>query len=175
MIVVNDSSECEIDRLAHRLRQSHFRIPSHARTECQRKSTRLCRTQSADGTTTDLCWNSCCRGGGATSWIGASVPGYDRRRCLDWRKRQHYRPVYYRQWYVNSYPSSYTSPALFLLERPNERPEFCLVLMLTSIRLCVGTTIAAGAVVKGDWPANVVLGGVPCRILKQLAAPPALA
>ncbi|BGP54695.1 hypothetical protein JCM8202v2_002282 [Rhodotorula sphaerocarpa] len=32
-------------------------------------------------------------------------------------------------------------------------------------------TIAAGSVVKGDWPDNVVIGGNPARILKRLDPP----
>lgn len=32
-------------------------------------------------------------------------------------------------------------------------------------------TIAAGAVVKGDFPDNVVIGGCPARILKHLDPP----
>lgn len=32
-------------------------------------------------------------------------------------------------------------------------------------------TVAAGAVVRGTWPANVVIGGNPARILKQLDPP----
>ncbi|KIJ22922.1 hypothetical protein M422DRAFT_786312 [Sphaerobolus stellatus SS14] len=35
-----------------------------------------------------------------------------------------------------------------------------------------GVTVAAGAVVKGDIPDNVVIGGNPARILKHLDPPP---
>ncbi|GAA5941799.1 hypothetical protein JCM10213_008129 [Rhodosporidiobolus nylandii] len=35
-----------------------------------------------------------------------------------------------------------------------------------------GCTIAAGAVVKGTFPPNSVIGGVPARVLKTLSAPP---
>ncbi|GAA6029106.1 hypothetical protein JCM8097_001600 [Rhodosporidiobolus ruineniae] len=35
-----------------------------------------------------------------------------------------------------------------------------------------GCTVAAGSVVRGSFPDNVVIGGVPARILKQLDAPP---
>jgi len=35
-----------------------------------------------------------------------------------------------------------------------------------------GVTIAAGSVVKGDFPSNVVIGGVPAKILKRLDPPP---
>ncbi|KAF8526555.1 trimeric LpxA-like protein [Hysterangium stoloniferum] len=34
-----------------------------------------------------------------------------------------------------------------------------------------GVTIAAGSVVKGDFPDNVVIGGVPAKILKHLDPP----
>ncbi|KIJ24713.1 hypothetical protein M422DRAFT_274467 [Sphaerobolus stellatus SS14] len=37
-----------------------------------------------------------------------------------------------------------------------------------------GVTVAAGAVVKGDVPDNVVVGGNPARILKHLEPPPPL-
>lgn len=33
-------------------------------------------------------------------------------------------------------------------------------------------TVAAGTVVRGTWPANVVIGGNPARVLKQLEPPP---
>lgn len=35
-----------------------------------------------------------------------------------------------------------------------------------------GVTVAAGAVVRGDVPDNVVVGGVPAKILKRLEPPP---
>lgn len=35
----------------------------------------------------------------------------------------------------------------------------------------IDCTIAAGSVVKGDWPDNVVIGGNPARILKRLDPP----
>ncbi|KAF8526554.1 trimeric LpxA-like protein [Hysterangium stoloniferum] len=38
-------------------------------------------------------------------------------------------------------------------------------------RLRIGVTIAAGSVVKGDFPDNVVIGGVPAKILKHLDPP----
>ncbi|GAA5877987.1 hypothetical protein JCM8547_000933 [Rhodosporidiobolus lusitaniae] len=37
-----------------------------------------------------------------------------------------------------------------------------------------GCTIAAGAVVKGTFPSNSVIGGVPARVLKTLDTPPAI-
>ncbi|KLO19490.1 trimeric LpxA-like protein [Schizopora paradoxa] len=35
-----------------------------------------------------------------------------------------------------------------------------------------GVTVAAGAVVKGDIPDNVVIGGIPAKIIKKLDPPP---
>ncbi|KAF8526553.1 hypothetical protein BU17DRAFT_62048 [Hysterangium stoloniferum] len=40
--------------------------------------------------------------------------------------------------------------------------------------LRIEVTIAAGSVVKGDFPDHVVIGGVPAKILKYLDPPPPL-
>ncbi|KAF8526552.1 hypothetical protein BU17DRAFT_62047 [Hysterangium stoloniferum] len=46
------------------------------------------------------------------------------------------------------------------------------LVVLTRFR--IGVTVAAGSVVKGDFPDNVIIGGVPARILKHLDPPPPL-
>lgn len=47
--------------------------------------------------------------------------------------------------------------------------QLALTKAYTSRRL--DCTIAANAVVKGDFPDNVVIGGIPARILKHLDPP----
>lgn len=50
--------------------------------------------------------------------------------------------------------------------------EFILTLLAYTIP---GVTVAAGAVVRGNVPANVVVAGNPARIIKHLKGPQVLA